>query len=148
MGSAYHRLGGVYPIAHFASNLVDLLVEPGSAVNLNVEPLDAPDAHRHEPGLKYMLTELLSRAAQIANVILTGFGGRFGMAICNDRRWAETYRVMGLQGVECVMLGYNTPVLGVNGKPAEQPHLSMFQNHLSMQAGAYQNATVRAASIH
>ena len=75
------------------------------------------------------------------------FGGRFGMAICNDRRWAETYRVMGLQGVECVMLGYNTPVLGVNGRPAEQPHLSMFQNHLSMQAGAYQNATVRAVSI-
>jgi hypothetical protein len=35
----------------------------------------------------------------------------------------------------------------VNGRPAEQPHLSMFQNHLSMQAGAYQNATVRAVSI-
>ena len=29
-------------------------------------------------------------------------GGIFGMAICNDRRWPETYRVMGLQGVEMV----------------------------------------------
>ena len=25
-------------------------------------------------------------------------GGLFGMCICNDRRWPETYRVMGLQG--------------------------------------------------
>ncbi|MGC4049720.1 MAG: hypothetical protein QM757_09435 [Paludibaculum sp.] len=24
------------------------------------------------------------------------------MAICNDRRWPETYRCMGLQGVEMV----------------------------------------------
>ena len=31
------------------------------------------------------------------------------MAICNDRRWPETYRVMGLQGVEMVLIGYNTP---------------------------------------
>ncbi len=38
------------------------------------------------------------------------FGGVMGMCICNDRRWPETYRVMGLQGVEMVMLGYNTPV--------------------------------------
>ncbi|NKB27604.1 MAG: hypothetical protein GKR99_08645 [Rhodobacteraceae bacterium] len=34
-----------------------------------------------------------------------GFGGHMGMAICNDRRWPETYRVMGLQDVEMVMLG-------------------------------------------
>ena len=31
------------------------------------------------------------------------------MCICNDRRWPETYRVMALQGVELVLLGYNTP---------------------------------------
>ena len=31
------------------------------------------------------------------------FGGVMGMCICNDRRWPETYRVMGLQGVEMVM---------------------------------------------
>ena len=30
--------------------------------------------------------------------------GIFGMCICNDRRWPETYRVMGLQDVELVML--------------------------------------------
>ncbi|MCK5921495.1 MAG: hypothetical protein KAG66_11180, partial [Methylococcales bacterium] len=33
-----------------------------------------------------------------------------GMCICKDRRWPETYRMLGLQGVEIVLLGYNTPV--------------------------------------
>jgi N-carbamoyl-D-amino-acid hydrolase len=66
-------------------------------------------------------------------------GGVFGMCICNDRRWPETYRVMGLQGVEVVLLGYNTPV-GHTGFP-DVDGLSNFHNHLSMQAGAYQNST-------
>ncbi len=38
------------------------------------------------------------------------FGGLVGMMICNDRRWPETYRVMGLQGVEMILCGYNTPM--------------------------------------
>ena len=36
-------------------------------------------------------------------------GGVMGMCLCNDRRWPETYRVLGLQGVELTMLGFNTP---------------------------------------
>ena len=71
--------------------------------------------------------------------VCRGFGGVMGMAICNDRRWPETYRVMGLQGVDMVMLGYNTP-FGHTGKH-ETDALTNFHNHLSMQAGAYQNAT-------
>ena len=68
-----------------------------------------------------------------------GFGGVMGMALCNDRRWSETYRIMGLQGVEMIMLGYNTPV---HNPPApEHDDLSMFHNQLVMQAGAYQNGT-------
>lgn len=67
------------------------------------------------------------------------FGGVFGMALCNDRRWSETYRVMGLKGAEMILLGYNTPV---HNPPApEHDDLSMFHNHLVMQAGAYQNGT-------
>ena len=66
-------------------------------------------------------------------------GGVMGMCICNDRRWPETFRVMGLQGVELVMLGYNTPE--GNGAGYEPIHLRMFHNHLTMQAAAYQNAT-------
>ena len=67
------------------------------------------------------------------------FGGNIGLCICNDRRWPETYRVMGLQAVEMVLLGYNSPV-GL-GDPYELDALEPFHNHLVMQAGAYQNAT-------
>jgi len=61
------------------------------------------------------------------------------MCICNDRRWPETYRVMGLQGVEMILLGYNTPQH--NPHDPSSDHLNHFHNHLSMQAGAYQNGT-------
>ena len=67
-------------------------------------------------------------------------GGIFGMAVCNDRRWPETYRVMGLQGVEMVLLGYNTP--SVNSQNSKEgPEKRLFHNRLSVQAGAYQNST-------
>jgi predicted amidohydrolase len=67
-------------------------------------------------------------------------GGIFGMCICNDRRWPETYRVMGLQGVEMIVLGYNTP--SVNSQRSDEgPAKRHFHNRLSVQAGAYQNST-------
>lgn len=63
-----------------------------------------------------------------------------GMAICNDRRWPETFRCLGLQGVELVTIGYNTPSvnsqMSVEGLPQR-----LFHSELSLQAGAYQNAT-------
>ena len=65
--------------------------------------------------------------------------GILGMCICNDRRWPETFRVMGLQGVELVTLGYNTPILN-SLKDDESAETRMHHNHLCMQAGAYQNA--------
>ena len=67
-----------------------------------------------------------------------------GMCICNDRRWPETYRMLGLQGVEMVLLGYNTPVH--YPRAPELDHLQDFHNHLSPQAGAYQNGTWVAAA--
>jgi hypothetical protein len=67
------------------------------------------------------------------------FGGVVGMMICNDRRWPESYRVMGLQGVELILCGYNTPV----HYPPDpgQDRLQGFHNALVMQSGAYQNGT-------
>ena len=67
-------------------------------------------------------------------------GGLFGMCICNDRRWPEVYRVMGLQGVEMITLGYNTPSVN-SQKAAEGQEDRMFHNRLVLQAGAYQNST-------
>lgn len=74
-------------------------------------------------------------------VFETEIGGvpdtRLGMCICNDRRWPETYRVMGLAGAELIMLGYNTPQH--YPQAPEHDHLNHFHNHLVMQSGAYQN---------
>ena len=66
------------------------------------------------------------------------WGGVAGMIICNDRRWPESYRVLGLQGVDLIFCGYNTPV----HHPAAPDHdrLGQFHNELSMQSGAYQNS--------
>jgi N-carbamoyl-D-amino-acid hydrolase len=67
-------------------------------------------------------------------------GGIVGMCICNDRRWPETYRVMALQGVELIVLGYNTPA--VNSQRGEEgAQKRHFHNRLTVQAGAYQNST-------
>jgi N-carbamoyl-D-amino-acid hydrolase len=66
------------------------------------------------------------------------FDAVVGMCICNDRRWPETWRVMGLQGAELVALGYNTPIENIHHREPE--HLRMFHHLLSLQAGAYQNA--------
>jgi predicted amidohydrolase len=67
-------------------------------------------------------------------------GGVFGMMICNDRRWPESYRVMGLQGVEMITLGFNTPSVN-SQRAAEGASQRIFHHKLSLQAGAYQNAT-------
>ena len=67
------------------------------------------------------------------------FDGRVGMMICNDRRWPESYRLMGLQGVELILCGYNTP-LHYAPDPTQDP-LQGFHNQLVMSSGAYQNGT-------
>ncbi|KAF9880819.1 carbon-nitrogen hydrolase [Colletotrichum karsti] len=71
----------------------------------------------------------------------------FGMMICNDRRWAESWRVLGLQGVEVVLCGYNTagfaPHLwgsSADMDPEEARKKAMFHHKLVMQAHSYTNA--------
>lgn len=62
-----------------------------------------------------------------------------GMCICNDRRWPEVYREMGLQGVELITLGYNTP--SVNSQDSDEGVAQrLYHSDLSMTSGAYQNA--------
>jgi predicted amidohydrolase len=96
----------------------------------HAEVLDRPGQH---------LEKRFFEVGDLGFPVFRAFGGILGMCICNDRRWPETYRVMGLQGVEMVLLGYNSPV-GL-GDPYELDALEPFHNHLVMQAGAYQNAT-------
>jgi predicted amidohydrolase len=89
-------------------------------------------AHQH---LEKRYFDLSDTGFQVWNA----FGGIVGMAICNDRRWPETYRVLGLQGVELVLIGYNTPI--ADPEVPHHEHLQGFHSHLVMQAGAYQNGT-------
>ena len=71
--------------------------------------------------------------------VARAYDGIVGLLICNDRRWPEAYRSLGLQGVELICIGYNTPV---HNPPApEHDRLSDFHNHLVLQSGAYQNGT-------
>jgi predicted amidohydrolase len=94
------------------------------------EVLDRPGQHLEK---KYF------EVGDLGFPVYQAFGATCGMAICNDRRWPETWRVMGLQGVEMVFCGYNTPV-GL-GDPYDLDALTLFHNQLSFQAGCYQNAT-------
>jgi predicted amidohydrolase len=64
-----------------------------------------------------------------------------GMMICNDRRWPEAWRVLGLQGVELVCLGYNSAAYDPNGGVTEDAGLRTFHSTLVTQANAYMNAT-------
>jgi predicted amidohydrolase len=95
-----------------------------------------------EPDPAHPFQNLEKRYFEVGDLgfpVWDAFDGRVGMCICNDRRWPETYRVMGLQGVELVLLGYNTPVH--NPAMPQTDALADFHNRLSMQAGAYQNGT-------
>lgn len=68
-------------------------------------------------------------------------GGILGMLVCNDRRWPEGWRVLGLQGVELVCVGYNSAAYDPNGGSTEDGALRTFHSKLVAQANAYMNAT-------
>jgi len=117
-----------------------ILVDQGGRIVGKYRKIHLPGHAEHEPWRAFQHLE--KRYFEVGDLgwgVWRAFGGLIGMCICNDRRWPETYRVMGLQGVEMVLLGYNTPV---HNPPApEHDLLANFHNQLSMQAGAYQNGT-------
>jgi len=99
-----------------------------------------PGHAQHEPSRQFQhLEKRYFDVGDLGFPVWRALGGLLGLCICNDRRWPETYRVMGLQGVEMILLGYNTP--RHNPPAPEHDALSNFHNHLVMQAGAYQNGT-------
>lgn len=67
--------------------------------------------------------------------------GIVGMMICNDRRWPESWRVLGLQSVELVVVGYNSAAYDPNGGTTESEALRTFHSKLAVQANAYMNST-------
>ncbi len=64
-----------------------------------------------------------------------------GMLVCNDRRWPEAWRCYGLQGVELMVMGYNSAAYDPNGGSTENEEIRTFHSTLAVQANAYMNAT-------
>ncbi len=122
---------------HFNTSI---LVDKTGAIVGKYRKVHLPGHAEHEPWRQFQHLE--KRYFEVGNLgfpVQRTMGGIMGMCICNDRRWPEVYRVMGLQGVEMVLVGYNTPM---HNPPApEHDALSNFHNHIVMQSGAYQNGT-------
>lgn len=96
-----------------------------------------PGHSEHEPWRKFQHLERRYFEPGDRFDVWPAFGGVAGMALCNDRRWPETYRMLSLQGCEIAFIGYNTPIH--YAPDPSQDALAGFHNHLVMQSGAYQN---------
>lgn len=117
-----------------------ILVDTTGTIVGKYRKIHLPGHAEPQPGRDFQhLEKRYFEPGDLGFPVFRTMGGIMGMAICNDRRWPETYRVMGLQAVEMVMLGYNTPFGHVGDQAMDS--LTLFHNTLSMQAGAYQNAT-------
>jgi predicted amidohydrolase len=102
----------------------------------------------HADNLSHLPTQHLEKryfeVGDLGFGVFSTDGALIGMAICNDRRWPEAYRVLSLQSAEIIAIGYNTPTT-VPGW-TEEPHTAMHAHMLCLQAGAYQNSVWVAAA--
>ena len=120
-------------------NVMTLVDTSGTEVG-TFKKVHIPGHEAHEPDRPFQHAErYYFEPSPDGFGVWNAFGGRVGMMICNDRRWPESYREMGLQGVEMILCGYNTP-LHYAPDPSQDP-LQGFHNQLVMQSGAYQNGT-------
>lgn len=116
-----------------------LVDESGSLVG-KYRKVHLPGHEEHEPERPFQhLERRYFKEGPDGFGVWEAFDGIIGMALCNDRRWPETYRVMALQNAEMILIGYNTP-MHYAPDPSQNP-LQSFHNQLVMQAGAYQNGT-------
>jgi predicted amidohydrolase len=119
---------------------VQTLVERDGSIVATYKKTHIPGHEHHEPDRPFQHAErYYFEPSPEGFGVWRAFGGLMGMMICNDRRWPESYRVMGLQGVEMILCGYNTPIHYV--PDPSQDILQGFHNSLVMQSGAYQNGT-------
>ena len=117
-----------------------ILVEKDGSVVAKYHKVHIPGHEHHEPDRPFQHAErYYFEPGPEGFGVWKALGARVGMMICNDRRWPETYRVMGLKGVEMILCGYNTPIHYV--PDPSQDILQGFHNALVMQSGAYQNGT-------
>ncbi|MGH7120466.1 MAG: N-carbamoyl-D-amino-acid hydrolase [Acetobacteraceae bacterium] len=129
-----------------------ILVSPEGDLLLKYRKIHLPGHAEFDPTRK--VQHLEKRYFEVGNlgfpVISAPLGSlpgvNTGLLICNDRRWPEAWRVLGLQKVELVLLGYNTPSLNQDARGFQAHHLRVFHSHLSVQAGCYQNSCFAVAT--
>ena len=118
-----------------------ILVDRGGAIVGKYRKVHLPGHAEYDPARAFQhLEKRYFEPGDLGFPVWRTMGGVMGMMICNDRRWPESWRVLGLQDVELVMLGYNTPSVN-SQQPGEGPAHRLFHHKLSVQSGAYQNAT-------
>jgi len=128
-----------------------ILVNPAGETMLKYRKVHLPGHAEYDPTRKVQHLEkryfdVGDLGFPVVRAPLGGLAVNAGLMICNDRRWPEAWRVLGLQSVELVMLGYNTPSLNQDARGFEAHHLRVFHSHLVIQAGAYQNSTYAVAT--
>ncbi len=117
-----------------------ILVEKDGSIVAKYRKVHIPGHEENEPDRAFQHAERYYFTPSNEGFgVWNAFGARVGMMICNDRRWPESYRVMGLQGVELITCGFNTPIHTI--PDPSQDILQGFHNALVMQSGAYQNGT-------
>ena len=123
-----------------------ILVAPSGRIIGTYRKVHLPGSVEPRPGDRFQ--QLEKRYFDYGDLGLPAFragpewgGGIISMLICNDRRWPEAWRVLGLQGVELVCVGYNSAAYDPNGGAAEDAALRTFHSRLVVQANAYMNAT-------
>lgn len=143
--AANYRIGISFGYAELAAKghhfNTAILVDPSGRIVGKYRKVHLPGHDEYDPARAFQhLEKRYFEPGDLGFPVWRTMTGIVGMCICNDRRWPETYRVMGLQGVELIVLGYNTPSTN-SQKSDEGPEKRQFHNRLTVQAGAYQNST-------
>jgi predicted amidohydrolase len=123
-----------------------IIVGPDGRIVLKYRKVHLPGSTHPRPGQKYQQLEkryflygdlgfpVVRARDDLAQAAL-------GILVCNDRRWPEGWRVLALQNVELVCIGYNSAAYDPNGGEGESAEVRTFHSILAAQANAYMNAT-------
>ena len=123
-----------------------IVVGRGGNILAKYRKVHLPGTTEPKPGLQYQ--QLEKRYFRYGDLGFEAFrapedlgSAIMGVLICNDRRWPEAWRVLGLKGVELVCCGYNSAAYDPYGRKTEDQALRTFHSTLVAQANAYMNST-------